>query len=89
MYKYIVYTKFNIVDNIYYPCMCKEIGDSNIIDDTLLLIDVFAIKDSTFKNFSVESLHVRKENVLYICQGEYNVDKYINENLTTSEIDSE
>lgn len=74
MYKYIVYTKFNVKDNIYFPCMCKEIKDCEFIEENILLVDVFAIKDSTFQNFKVQSLHVRKENVLYICEGEYTPD---------------
>jgi hypothetical protein len=75
MYKYIVYTKFNVKDNIYYPCMCKEIKNSHIIEDCILLEQVYGIKDSAYAHFKVESLHIRKENVLYICEGEYVKDE--------------
>lgn len=70
-YKYIVYTRFNLKDNIFYPCMCETLSDGTILNDSLVLNNVYGLKDSAFKNFVVKKIMIRKENILYISEGEY------------------
>ena len=70
-YKYILYTKFNVQDNIYYPCMCVSLEKGRLLDDSFKLIGVLGIRDNIFTKFEVESIHVKKENVLYVLEGSY------------------
>lgn len=70
-YKYIVYTKFSMEDEQYYPCMCSELEKSKLLDNSLVLNNIYALRDTTFKEFKIKYLHILKENILYICEGDY------------------
>lgn len=70
-YKYIVYTRFNLQDNIFYPCMCETIDNGTVLEDSLILSNVYGLRDSAFKKFVVKKIMIRKENILYISEGEY------------------
>ena len=78
VYKYIVYTRFNMKDNIFYPCMCANIANGTLLKDSFKLIDLYGIVDSTYSHFEMDSMTVRKENILYIAEGEY-TKKVLNE----------
>lgn len=77
-YKYILYTKFNVQDNIYYPCMCERLENGRLLDESFKLIGVLGIRDNIFTKFEVESIHIQKENVLYILEGSY-IEEDLNE----------
>lgn len=74
-YKFIVYTRFNSKDNIYYPCLCENISEISFMEDTLLLQNVYALKDMRYEQFHIKNLYVRTENILYICEGKIYYDE--------------
>lgn len=69
-YKYIVYARFTSKDNVYYPCLCENLTKSDLMKDTVLLHNVYALQDTVYNNFRIKNLSVRSENIMYICEGE-------------------
>lgn len=75
IYKFIVYARFTCNDQIYYPCLCEQLTKSNLMKDTLLLHNVYALQDTVYNNFRIKNLSVRTENIMYICEGEINFNQ--------------
>ena len=89
VYKYIVYTRFNMKDNIFYPCMCGTLLNGKLLKDSYKLVDLYGIVDSTYSYFEMESMTIRRENILYIAEGEYTIDALSSLKPIEKELDDE
>lgn len=74
-YKFIVYAKFSIEDDIHYPIMCENVSASKLLKDSLLLEGVLAMQDQSYKTFKINSVHVKHDNIFYLCSGEYDIEE--------------
>ena len=73
-YRFIVYARFTSEDKNYYPCLCEKISKSQLMKDTLLLHNVYALQDRVYQSFKMNKLYVRTENIMYICEGKIDLN---------------
>ena len=85
-YRFIVYARFTSNDSNYYPCLCEKVVPSNLIPETLILKNVYALQDRVYSSFEMENLYVRTENIMYVCEGSIDENK-IKDLLKTDEQD--
>ena len=78
-YRFIVYARFTSNDSNYYPCLCEKVLPSNLMSETLILTNVYALQDRVYTSFKMNNLYVRTENIMYICEG--SIDQEIIDNL--------